>query len=143
MVVVRSLRDLDVPYVIVDMNPENVRVAVEALEPAFYGDVTSPEVLEHLGIRRARCLAVAINDPDASARAVRTARSLAPGIHLVARVPYLLDVTRLERAGADEIVVAEVEAAVEMNRRVLAGMGIPAERVEAQASRIREEELPQ
>ena len=72
----RSLRACDVPYVVVDLNVENVRLAIRDGVRAFFGDVTSPEVLEQLGITNARELAVTINDPDAARRSVSLARSL-------------------------------------------------------------------
>ena len=70
----RSLAKIRTRYVIADLNTENVRDATRRVEPAYFGDVTSPEVLEHLGVADASELIVAINDPDATVRAVRAAR---------------------------------------------------------------------
>ena len=117
----RSLRSCEVPYVVVDLNVENVRLATREGVSAFFGDVTSPEVLDHLGIGRARELVMTVNDPDAARRAVLLARSLSPKARIIARAAYLEDKPRLLEAGADEVVAAEVEAAVEIAYLVLKG----------------------
>jgi CPA2 family monovalent cation:H+ antiporter-2 len=118
--VARSLRSRgDVPYVVVELNPANVQASMEAGDPAIYGDVTSLEVLEHLGIEDARELVVVINDPDAVTRAVSAARQAAPDLHIVVRTRYLADVPLLEAAGADLVVPEEAEAAREITSRLV------------------------
>jgi CPA2 family monovalent cation:H+ antiporter-2 len=115
----RSLRSCDLSYLVVDLNVENVRLAIRDGVAAFFGDVTSPEVLDHLGVARARELVMTVNDPDAARRAVILARSLSPKIRIIARAAYLEDKPRLLEAGADEVVAAEVEAAVEITYLIL------------------------
>jgi CPA2 family monovalent cation:H+ antiporter-2 len=114
-----ALEDCGVPYVMVDINPDNVRGALRRAEPAYFGDVTSDEVLESLGIAHARELVLVINDIDATTRAIHAARRLAPTLPIFARVFYAMDVARVARAGATEVVAAELEAAVEVTHRIL------------------------
>lgn len=116
--VTRSLRSFGRTYVVVDLNPDNVRRASRRGEPAFYGDVTSPEVLKELGIERARLLVVAINDPGAAERAIRAARGLAPELQILVRTQYDADIPGLRRAGATQVVSAEKTAAVMLRRLV-------------------------
>jgi CPA2 family monovalent cation:H+ antiporter-2 len=133
----RSLEDCGVPYVVVDLNPENVRQSLQRAEPAYFGDVTSVEVLESLGVARARELVLSINDIDATERAVRAARSLAPSLDVIVRAHYAADVHRLIKAGATDIVVAELEGSVEVTRRILQRCGVSAASVTPQIARIR------
>ncbi len=107
----RILRECSVDYLIAEMNPENIIRAESQGDTAFYGDITSREVLERLGIEHAREFIVVINDPAAGERAVRTARSMAPDLHIVVRTRYVLEVEPLLKAGASEVVAAEKEAA--------------------------------
>jgi CPA2 family monovalent cation:H+ antiporter-2 len=123
----RALRMCGVPFIVVDLNPDNVRVARDTGALALFGDVTNIEVLERLGIERARELVVVINDPPAAGRAVAAARRLAPGLHILVRTRYLGDMPTLFEAGASEIVPAEIEAAVEVAARVLERHGVNAE----------------
>ncbi len=106
-----ALAELDVRYIIVDINTENVRDAVRRGEPACFGDVTSAEVLEHLDIADAGQFVIAINDPDATARATRAARHAAPDLRITVRTAYDIDVDRLMEAGATQVVTAETAAA--------------------------------
>jgi len=133
-----SLEDLGIPFVVVDLNAENVRRAIQQTMPAYFGDVTSPEVLEALGARHARELVVVINDADACERAIRAARSVAPDLPIVVRALYAIDVGRLVRAGATEVVTSELEASVEVTRRVLSRHRVAPKDVTPQIRRIRE-----
>ena len=115
----RALTGIGTRYIVVDMNTENVRDAAERGEPACFGDVTSSEVLEHLGVGEAGELVIAINDPDATARATRAARLAAPDLRITVRTTFDADVKRLEEAGATHIVAAEAAAADAIIDRVL------------------------
>jgi CPA2 family monovalent cation:H+ antiporter-2 len=122
----RSLQARNVPYVIADLNPENVRQAAAMGEPAFYGDVTSLDVLKHLGVADAKEVVLVINDPDAAARAVRAVRKIAPRVHVLVRSRYVDDLDDLVTAGSTEVIAAELEAADEVTRRVLSRHASPA-----------------
>ncbi len=99
--------------------------------------VTSDEVLEYLGIDRAKELVVAVNDPDAALRAVRRARQLSSSVRIVARGTYVEDAVVLRRAGAADVVIAEVESAGAMADRILEGHGADAATVERQQAHMR------
>jgi len=107
----RELTQIGTRYIVVDINTENVRDAARQGEPACFGDVTSAEVLEHLGVADAAELVIAINDPDATARTVGAARIAAPDLRITVRTAYDADVERLKEAGATQVVAAEAAAA--------------------------------
>ena len=115
----RALGQIGARYIIVDINTENVRDAIRLGEPACFGDVTSAEVLGHLGTADALELVIAINDPDATARATRAARREAPDLRITVRTTYDTDVERLKEAGATHIVAAETAAAGAITEHVI------------------------
>jgi len=115
----KSLKDFGIPHVIVDINVENVRKASEEGAYAFFGDVTNQDVLVKLGAGHAAELVLLVNDPGAAELAAQVARELAPNIHIVVRTHYLLDIKSILAAGANDIVPAEREAAVEVTSLVL------------------------
>jgi CPA2 family monovalent cation:H+ antiporter-2 len=133
----RSLREAGIPYILVDLNAESVRRAIREGEPACFGDVTSPEVLEAVGAEHARELVLAINDPGAAVRAVSAARRVAPHLHIVIRSRYVGDVRSLLAAGADKVVPAELEAAAEIASYVLDRHNVPPDVRFMQLARIR------
>ncbi|MBL8860398.1 MAG: cation:proton antiporter [Planctomycetes bacterium] len=114
-----SLRAANVPRLVVELDPDRVRRARDDGEHAAYGDATSPDVLEAAHVARASHVAVLLNDPDASARAVRAVRRLSRDVPITARGRFLDDLPLLVAAGATHAVAQEVEASLELVHYVL------------------------
>lgn len=131
------LEENGLPYIIVDLNIENVRQALAESKSAVFGDITSESVLAELGIESARELVLLVNDPGAAEHAVRTARRLAPRLFITVRTTYLLDIERLTAVGADDVIPAEREAAVRVASEVLARHRIESRKISEQTSEIR------
>jgi CPA2 family monovalent cation:H+ antiporter-2 len=132
-----SLEDIGVSYVVVDLNADNVRRATQRVMPAYFGDVTSSEVLSHLGAARARAIVIVINDPAATEQAIRAARHAAPQLHILARTNYVADIARLQKAGANEVLASEQEVSAVLTSRVLDRCGVAPALVETELARIR------
>lgn len=120
-----ALRRSGVPHLIVEINADTVRRARGAGEPAYYGDIASPEALAHARAGAAKALVLLINDPPAAERAVAAARRHAPDTPVFVRTRYLRDAPRLRELGAAEVVVEEVEAGIEVLARALRHAGVP------------------
>jgi len=135
----RVLRAIEIPYLILDTNPERVWAARAAGEPIEYGDVARREVLEHLALERARALVVAISDPAATRRAVAVARAGWPHLTIVARTRYLGEVEELYRLGASEVVPEEFETSIEIFAKVLATYDVPRSVIAQQIEQVRRE----
>jgi CPA2 family monovalent cation:H+ antiporter-2 len=114
-----ALKECDIPYLIVDINPDNIQKAAALGHPVFFGDISSPEVLQKLKISAASELILVINDPGAAEKAIKAAREVAPETHIVARTPYLLDIEPLTKAGAQAVIPAERESAAQVASHVL------------------------
>ncbi|MBU0984257.1 MAG: cation:proton antiporter [candidate division Zixibacteria bacterium] len=127
-----------IPYIIVDLNIENVRRALDQGRNAVFGDITSDEVMHQLGIDKARELVLLTNDPSASEHAIRVARELAPRLFITVRTTYLLDIEPLMAAGADEVIPAEREAAVQVAAQVLKRHRVGIQAINDQALEIRD-----
>ncbi len=132
-----ALRYCKIPYVIAELNPENVRKTRQEHEPIYYGDITSPEVLDYLGASKASEFVIVINDPDAIERAVKAARSIAPELHILVRTRYLLETGFLLDAGASEIIPAELEASIEVTAQILRRHDVRPEQIRNQCTLIR------
>ncbi|OPX66629.1 MAG: glutathione-regulated potassium-efflux system protein KefC [Methanoregulaceae archaeon PtaB.Bin056] len=126
-----------IEYAIIDMNPDSVRQARDGGEPIIYGDATTEGVLDHAGIETARIAVVAINDPVATRRIVGLCRQKNPGIFLVVRTRYLIEVPVLREIGADEVIPEEFETSIEIFTRVMRAYGIPADSIEHLVNDIR------
>ncbi|MBI4413974.1 MAG: cation:proton antiporter, partial [candidate division NC10 bacterium] len=135
----RVLKQVGIPYAIQEMNGETVRRMRRQGEPIYFGDVTSVEVLEHLGVSRARLLTVAISDPTSVQRAVRLAREANPKLYIVARTRYAVQVDDLYRLGADEVISEDFETSIEIFARVLRRYQVPRNVIGEQINQIRRE----
>ncbi|MEZ4217163.1 MAG: cation:proton antiporter [Myxococcota bacterium] len=137
--IARTLRSLGIDYVVVESNASAVEAARERGEPIHYGDATRPVVLAHLGVARAKLVAVAISDPLATRRIVSRIHAFAPHTPVLARVRYVKEIELLEDAGARAIVAEEYEAALELVARVLAFFAVPSAAVRSFTDALREE----
>lgn len=133
----RALGEHDITYIVVELNVDNIRTAVQAGHPAVFGDVTSEEVLRKLGAERARELILVINDPSAVERSVKAARRISGSLHIVVRVRFLADVRPLLEAGASVAIPAEREAAAEVAAEVLRRYDVADQPKSAILARIR------
>ena len=133
----RVLRATRVPYVIIDMNDAQVREGRRAGEPIFYGDVNRPEILDLVGVGRARILVLAISDPMATRRAVAVARRSCPDLFILVRTRYVADVDDLIALGANSVIPEEFETSVEIFSRVLAEYHVPEHVIRQQEQVIR------
>ncbi|MBQ3060260.1 MAG: cation:proton antiporter [Desulfovibrio sp.] len=130
-------RESGITYTILEMNPETVR-RYRHSEPITQGDATQPVVLEHLGVDRARVMAIIISDPSAVRAICQEARAMNPDLHIVARTRFVSEVAPLIRLGASEVVAEEFETSIEVFSRVLTHYLAPRQDIEAYAARIRQ-----
>jgi CPA2 family monovalent cation:H+ antiporter-2 len=133
----KALKDYGIPHVVVDISVDNVSKASQEGVYAFFGDVTNQDVLVKLGAEHAAELVLLVNDPGAAEHAVRVARKLAPNLHIVVRTYYLLDIEPILAAGADCVVPAEREAAVEVASLALNRHKVDTQRIADRSIRIR------
>ena len=123
--VTRAADIVDIPYVVIEMNPGTVKREQKSGLPIFYGDALNQAVLEHAGIGRARALVITLADTTATRRIVAASRSAHPGLYIIARTRYMQDMDELVAAGADEIIPEEYQTAKEIFSRVLRRFGAP------------------
>jgi len=90
----------------------------------FFGDPTRPELLIAAGLKQARVLVVAIDDPEAATRLVAFARRERPDLHIVARARDRTQVFRLFQAGANDIVREMFDSSLRAGRYVLENIGL-------------------
>jgi CPA2 family monovalent cation:H+ antiporter-2 len=135
----RVLKEVGIPYRILEMDPDLVSSAKAAGEPISFGDGTRPEILQQAGIQQARVLVVAISDPVATVRLVSQARRFRPDLYVIVRTRYVAEIDRLYRLGANQVIPEEFETSVEIFARVLQQYHIPRNVISLQVDLIRKE----
>jgi CPA2 family monovalent cation:H+ antiporter-2 len=127
----------NIPYVIIEMNPEVVREQSAKGEAINFGDATQEAVLKYAGIKDARIVVVAINDPAATRRITELVHKLNPAVHLIVRTRYLQEMQPLHELGANEVIPEEFETSVEIFTRVLVKYLVPRDEIEKFIAEVR------
>lgn len=128
--VARSLSELSVPHVVLELNGATVREARERGVNIHYADVAAPEPLYAAGVADAAAVVALISDPDGTERAIRAIREMAPAVPVITRSRYRLEAEHLSRAGATLAVAEELEASLEVLSQLLMRLHIPGNVVE-------------
>ena len=105
------LREHGVPYIIIELNAQNVRRARQAGESIYYGDATSVEALSHARIEHARAVILLIKDPAGAERAVSACRQLVADTPVLARAQFATQIDSLRELGATYVAVDELTLA--------------------------------
>jgi voltage-gated potassium channel len=103
--VARELRTEGLPFVVIDQNPEvTARLRTEGTL-AVTGDAAQESQLREAGIDRARGLIASAHSDAENVFIVLTARSLRPGLSIVARADAEESEAKLLRAGANRVIL--------------------------------------
>ncbi|MEN6311932.1 MAG: cation:proton antiporter, partial [Acidobacteriota bacterium] len=133
------LREAGIAFVVVDLNPEAIRIAAERKDPFIFGDASSRTILRAAGIGGAKAVVFAISDPATTRRGVRTARQMERGVYIVVRTLHVAEIEELYGLGADDVIPEEFETSVEIFIHVLERFHIPRNVIDAQVKVIRNE----
>ena len=120
----RTLTQAHIPYVVLELNAESVRDGRDEGVHLYYGDVTSPEALDHARLGHARVLVLLINDPPAARRAIAAVRRVWASVPILVRTRYVAERDGLLALGASHVVCEELEGGTEMSARVLGSLGL-------------------
>ncbi|HBP87619.1 MAG TPA: cation:proton antiporter [Nitrospirales bacterium] len=135
----RVLGDMEIPFVVLDVNPDAVKAVGKRRGTMIYGDGTNPRVLTQAGIMLARVLVVATSDPFGARRIVQQARQLNPTLHIVVRTRYLKELQDLQELGANDVVPEEFETSIEIFALVLRTYQTPKVMIQDKVEQIRRE----
>lgn len=131
--VARMLDFKKVNYIIVEADAKRAREGRKKGYPVYHGDPTKVEVLEHVGIDRAKTVIVAIRDNLYMKKMVRAINSKYPYLPIVVRADDLRMANTLKKIGAMVIVPEAYEAGLQLAGALLKATGVS----EAEVSRIK------
>jgi voltage-gated potassium channel len=104
-IVIEELERAEASYVIVEKETEKYPEMADERYLYVEGDATEDEVLIEAGIEKAKCLIITIPSEADAVYIALTARQLNPGIFTIARADSKTARKKLERAGADRVVM--------------------------------------
>lgn len=103
----------------------------------IYGDAVRREVLQHVGVAKARVMVIAISDPVATRHVIALAREINPLLHIIVRTRYMSEVADLSELGASQVVPEEFETSIEIFARVLREYGVSRNVIAREVDEIR------
>jgi len=102
--VAHDFRESNVPFVIIDVNPQSLEAATEEGYLCVRGDAADDETLRRAGVDRARGLVTCVNSDADNIFVTLSARALSADLFIVARGNNDDAAPKLRRAGADRVV---------------------------------------
>jgi len=133
----KAAKSANIPYAIIEMNPETVRAEALKGEPIMYGDAANESVLEHIQIHKARVVVIAISNADATKRIIATIRHITQNPYVIVRTRYVNEMEENRKLGADEVIPEEFETSIEIFNRVLHKYLVPRHDIEEFTADVR------
>ena len=118
-----GLRDADIPYSVIEINPEITFLLRCDGVACLYGDASNAHVLSQVALSKAKVLVVTFPDPLAVVTTIKAALRINPKLKIVARVHRAKEAEILKNMGVTELISPEYEASLEFLRRILAVSG--------------------
>ncbi|WP_319784241.1 monovalent cation:proton antiporter-2 (CPA2) family protein [Oceanisphaera sp. IT1-181] len=137
-IVARVLRAQRIPFVAFETEVDTISITRKIDDIAiFYGDPLRPGVLRSAGAEQAEFFIVATDNPEINLSTTQAIRERYPHMKVIARARNRQHVHKLWDLGA--MPVRETfHSSVEMCRRVMQGLGLKEEQIEARLHRFRE-----
>ncbi|MBN1339407.1 MAG: cation:proton antiporter [Bacteroidales bacterium] len=133
----RAARKAQIPYVIVELDPDVMKQAGADGEPVVFGDATSEVILRSVHIHEARVVVIAISAHEATRQIVQTIRTFSETAFIIVRTRYIKEVDEVIRLGADEVIPEEFETSIEIFSHVLKKYLVPFDEIDGFVKDIR------
>ncbi|MFN3802914.1 NAD-binding protein, partial [Belliella pelovolcani] len=126
----KAAKSANIPYAIIETNPETVKQESLKGEPIMYGDAANEAVLEHVNIHKARVAVIAISHPESTKRIIASIRHITQNPYIIVRTRYVGEMEANLKLGASEVIPEEFETSIEIFTRVLDKYLIPKHDIE-------------
>lgn len=135
--VARTAKQANIPFVAIELDPDNFRLARAEGFPIVYGDASDELILHHVHAHEARVVVIAISDPEATKKIITTLRLITETAHVIVRTRYVEEMEQILKLGADEVIPEEFETSIQIFMRVLNRYLVPYDKIQSFISHIR------
>ena len=137
--IAQVLKRLSVPMLIIELDQLRVERAKHADIPVVFGDVGHEVVLEAAEAASARLLIITTPEIVITQTIVERARKVNSEIQVVARAPGVEFLEEFKKLNISEVVIPEFEAGLEMARKALVHLHIPAAKIQHYTESLRQD----
>ncbi len=124
-----ALKNLKIPYNVIEMNPKLIQKGEHKDEPIVYGDAADRHILEKVGASKARLAVVTVSGASMLERVTHSIRHERPDLPIIVRTHYLREVHEIQTLKEIELVVGEIETSLELLARTLNYYGVASEKI--------------
>jgi len=137
--IAQVLKRLSVPMLIIELDQLRVERAKHADIPVIYGNASHEVVLEAAETPSARLLIITSPEVVIAQAIVENARKVNSEIQVVARAPGVEFLEEFKKLNISEVVIPEFEAGLEMARKALVHLHIPAAKIQHYTESLRQD----
>jgi CPA2 family monovalent cation:H+ antiporter-2 len=135
----RFLKEENIPFMALDIDPARVLEAAAAGENVMFGDAGRRVVLEAAGGARAKALIISYSDTPAAMKILHVVQETYPQLPVIVRTVDDSNMESLREAGAAEVVPEILEGSLMLASHALMLLGVPLHRVIKRIRLFREE----
>jgi CPA2 family monovalent cation:H+ antiporter-2 len=137
--VANILKNLNTPFVVIELDSRQVSRLKETGIPLIYGDAGQPIVLNAAGIEHAELLIITTPSAIVTKTIVEKSRQVNPKLKIVARAENIDQIQILHDLGVNEVIQPEFEAGLEVTRQALLSLNIDATDIKRFTDQVRQE----
>lgn len=119
----KALKDLDINFVVVDLDPRVIQECNNKGIFAIHGDPVEKEILALAGLTEAKAVIVAIPDRVSQESIIAHIQTITPNTRIISRVHLDEDYEKLKSLRVHRLVQPEFEAAASIIKNILVSMG--------------------
>ncbi|MCY1410844.1 Glutathione-regulated potassium-efflux system protein KefC [compost metagenome] len=134
----RVLRREQQRFVALDDDPVRVKEAAAAEACVHFGDSRRGELLEAVGLQRARLLVIAVDKTDIALNVLKAARSINTNVPILVRTRDDSQLAELKAAGASAVVPELLESSLMLASHALTLLGMPDQQVQQRVDEVRQ-----
>lgn len=137
--IAQILTQLDLPFVIIELDHQRMLECKTAKFPVIYGDMSQPTALDVSKVQAARLLLITTPSVVTSQSIVKQAHRLKPALHIIVRAEGIEQSRALYESGVYMAVLPEMEAGLEIARQALLHLEIPVAVIQEYTDAVRQQ----
>jgi CPA2 family monovalent cation:H+ antiporter-2 len=137
--IAQVLTQLQLPFVIIELNHQRMLECKEAHFPVIFGDMSQATVLAASRIQRARLLLITTPSVVITRSIVQQAHNLKPKLHIIVRAEGVEQARSLYESGVYMAVLPEMEAGLEIARQALLCLEVPVAAIQQYTDSVRQQ----
>ncbi|MEW6291022.1 MAG: cation:proton antiporter [Thermodesulfobacteriota bacterium] len=136
--IAQILTQLNLPFVIIELNHQRMLECKTAKFPVIYGDMSQATVIDASHLHAARLLLITTPSVITAQSIIKQAHRLKPKLHIIARADGAKQAQSLYTSGVYMAILPEMEAGLEIARQALLHLEIPVAVIQQYSDAVRQ-----